>query len=49
MAGRLGRIRLKTKVDMVIAKGETPYTGKWNTTDLKFMIQWFKRDGDKAM
>jgi hypothetical protein len=48
-AGRLDIIRLKMKVDMVLAKGETPEAGKWNNTDLKVMIQWFKRDGDNAM
>jgi hypothetical protein len=47
-ADRLGRIRLKDKVDMVLAKGETPYACKWNTTDRKVMIQWFKWDGDKS-
>jgi hypothetical protein len=36
-------------VDAVLAKGATPGTGKWNNNDLKVMIQWFKRDGDKAM
>jgi hypothetical protein len=40
---------LKDKVNMVLTKGETPDEGKWNTIDLKFMIQWFKRDGDKAV
>jgi hypothetical protein len=30
-------------------KGPTPVEGKWNNTDLKVIIQWFKRDGDKAM
>jgi hypothetical protein len=30
-------------------KGATPASGKWNNTYLKVMIQWFKRDGDKAM
>jgi hypothetical protein len=40
---------LKDKVEMVLAKGDTPYAGKWSNTDLKVMIQWFKREGDKAM
>jgi hypothetical protein len=47
--GRLYIIRLKDKVDMVLAKGETPEAGKWNNTDMKVMIQWFKREGGKAM
>jgi hypothetical protein len=49
MAGRLERLKLKAKVDAVMAKGATPETGKWNNHDLKVTIQWFKRDGDKAM
>jgi hypothetical protein len=49
IAGQLERLKLKTKVDAVLAKGATPETGKWNNYDLKVMIQWFKRDGDKAM
>jgi hypothetical protein len=48
-AGRLEIIRLKDKVDMVLAKGETPEAGKLNNTDLKVMIQRFKREGGKAM
>jgi hypothetical protein len=40
---------LKEKVDMVLAKGATPAEGKWNNNDIKVMIQWFKRDGDKSM
>jgi hypothetical protein len=48
-AGRLDRICLKDKVDMVLAKSETPEADKWNKNDLKFMIQWFKWEGDKAM
>jgi hypothetical protein len=40
---------LKEKVDLVLAKGQAPTEGKWNNTDLKVMIQWYKRDGDKAM
>jgi hypothetical protein len=48
-AARLERIMLKDKVDLVLWKGPTPATGKWNNTDLKVMIQWFKCDGDKAM
>jgi hypothetical protein len=40
---------LKDKVDVVLGKGPTLAAGKWNNTDLKVMIQWFKRDGDKAM
>jgi phenylpropionate dioxygenase-like ring-hydroxylating dioxygenase large terminal subunit len=47
--GRLGMIRLKDKLNMVLAKGETPEAGKWNNTDLKVVIQWFKREGDKVM
>jgi hypothetical protein len=47
-AGRLERVKLKEKVDAVLAKWATPEAGKWNTHDLKVMIQWFKRDGDKA-
>jgi hypothetical protein len=49
ITGRLERLKLKAKVDAVLAKGATPETGKWNNHDLKVMIQWFKRDGDKAM
>jgi hypothetical protein len=49
MAGRLEQLKLKAKVDAVLTKGATPETGKWNNHDLKVMIQWFKRDGDKAM
>jgi hypothetical protein len=49
MAGRLERLKLKTKVDTVLAKGSTSETGKWNKHDLKVMIQWFKHDDDKAM
>jgi hypothetical protein len=45
----LERILLKDKVDVVLAKGQAPTEGKWNDTDLKVMIQWYKRDGDKAM
>jgi hypothetical protein len=48
-AGSLERIMLKEKVDLVLTKGATPAEGKWNNNDLKVMIQWFKRDGDKAM
>jgi hypothetical protein len=36
-------------VDAVLSKGATHETGKWNNHDLKVMIQWFKRDGDKVM
>jgi hypothetical protein len=36
-------------VDAVLAKGVTPETGKWNNHDLKVMIQWFKRNGDKSI
>jgi hypothetical protein len=39
---------VKSKVDAVLAKGATPKTCKWNSHDIKVMIQWFKRDGDKA-
>jgi hypothetical protein len=49
MAGRLERLKLKAKVDAVLAKGATPETGKWNNHDLTVMIQWFKSDADKAM
>jgi hypothetical protein len=48
-SGRLERILLKDKVGLVLGKGSTPAAGKWNNTDLKVMIQWFKRDGDNAM
>jgi hypothetical protein len=48
-AKRLERIMLKDKVDLVLGKGPTPAAGKWNNTDIKVMIQWFKRDGNKAM
>ena len=48
-AGRLERILLKQKVDLLLAKGATPVDGKWNNHDLKVMIQGYKRDGDKAM
>jgi hypothetical protein len=34
---------------MVLAEGEASEAGKWNNTDLKVMIQWFKGDGDKAI
>jgi hypothetical protein len=37
------------KVDLVLGKGETSAAGKWNNTNLKVMIQWFKRNGYKAM
>jgi hypothetical protein len=33
----------------LLEKGATPEAGKWNNHDLKVMIQWFKRDGDKSM
>jgi hypothetical protein len=36
-------------VDAFLAKGAKPETDKLNNHDLKVMIQWFKRDGDKAM
>jgi hypothetical protein len=48
-AARLERILLKDKVELVLGKGATLAAGKWNNTDLKVMIQWFKRDGDKDM
>jgi hypothetical protein len=38
-AGRLYIIRLKDNVNMVLAKGETSYAGKWNNTDLEVMIK----------
>jgi hypothetical protein len=40
---------LKEKVDAILAKGAKPDVGKWNNHDIKVMIQWFKRDGDKSM
>jgi hypothetical protein len=40
---------LKEKVDLVLAKGQAPSEGRWKNTELKVMIQWYKRDGDKAM
>jgi hypothetical protein len=46
---RLERILLKEKVDFVLAKGQAPTEDKWNNTELKVMIQWYKRDGDKAV
>jgi hypothetical protein len=49
ISGRLEIIRLQDKVNMVLAKGATPEADKWNNTDLKVMIQWFKIEGDKAM
>jgi hypothetical protein len=49
MTGRLEGLKLKAKVDAVLAKGATPETGKWNNHELKVMIQWFKRDGGEAM
>jgi hypothetical protein len=50
MAGQLERLKLNAKVDAVLAEGATPGTaGRWNKHDLKVMIQWFKRDGDKAI
>jgi hypothetical protein len=36
-------------VDMVLATGDIPEAGKWNNTDLKDMIQWFKRESNEAM
>jgi hypothetical protein len=36
-------------VDIVLAKGATPSAGKWNNTDSKIVIQWYKQDGDNAM
>jgi hypothetical protein len=42
-------IMWKEKVDIVLAKGATPAEGKWNNNDIKVMIQWFKRNGDKSM
>jgi hypothetical protein len=48
-ARRLERVKLKEKVDAVLAKGATQKSGKLINHDLKVMIQWFKRDGDKAM
>jgi hypothetical protein len=48
-AGRLERILLQERVDMVLSKGATSAEGKWNNNDLKVMIQWFKRYGDKSM
>jgi hypothetical protein len=40
---------LKEKVDLVLAKGATPAEGKWRKNNLNVMIQWFKRDDNKAM
>jgi hypothetical protein len=48
-SARLVIIILKDNVDVVLGKGPTPAAGKWNNTDLKVIIQWFKRDGDNAM
>jgi hypothetical protein len=48
-AERLERNMLKDKVDLVLGKGTTPPESKRNNTDLKAMIQWFKRDVDKVM
>jgi hypothetical protein len=48
-AGRLTIIHLQDKLNMVLEKGATPGSGKWNNTDLKVMPQWFKREVDKAM
>jgi hypothetical protein len=48
-AARFELILLKDKVDLVLWKGPTPAEGKLNNTDLKVRIQWFKRNGDKAM
>jgi hypothetical protein len=49
-AGRLEQVKLKEKVDAILAKGATAEAaGKWNNHDLKVIIQWFKHDGDKAM
>jgi hypothetical protein len=49
IAGQLERLKLKAKVDAVLAKGAISKTGKWNNHDLKVMIQWFKRYGDKSI
>jgi hypothetical protein len=43
IAGKLERLKLMDKVDAVLAKGVTPEAGKWNTHDIKVVIQWFKR------
>jgi hypothetical protein len=40
---------LKEKADAVLIKGAIPEAGKLNNYDLKVMVQWFKRDVDKAM
>jgi hypothetical protein len=48
-AGRLERVKLKEKVDAVLAKGATLEAGKWNDHDLKVTIECLKRDGNKAM
>jgi hypothetical protein len=48
-AGKLERIKLKGKVDVVLSKGPTPEEGKWKNQDLKVTIQWYKRAGDIAM
>jgi hypothetical protein len=47
--GRVERILLKGTLDLVLAKGQAPSEGKWNNTDLKVMIKWYKRDVDKAI
>jgi hypothetical protein len=40
---------VKSKGGCGAGKRSHTRTGKWNNHDLKVMIQWFKRDGDKAM
>jgi hypothetical protein len=42
-SGRFERITLKEKVETVLTKGPTPGEGEI------VMMQWYKRDGDKAM
>jgi hypothetical protein len=48
-AGRFDIIRLKMKVDMMLSKGKTIDAGKWNNTDLKVMLHWFKYKGGNTM
>jgi hypothetical protein len=45
----LARESLKEKVEHVLQKGPAPQAGKWNNNDLKAMLQWYKRSGDRPM
>jgi hypothetical protein len=47
--GRLERIKLKEKADMVLSKCATPDKGKCNNTDLKVIIRWYKVNSDKVI